>query len=113
MSGHEGHDMGGHEGHDMGGHEGHDMGGQGADPHAKHMGMMIMMHSKAAATDVPNGARIELTVGAADVGKLQSELRMHAQHLASGTCSMGGSHGDMHGDAHGAPAQADPHAGHH
>lgn len=111
--GHEGHDMAGHEGHDMSGHAGHDMSGHGT---------MIMIHSKAAVTDVQNGVRFELTVGAADVGKLQSELRMHAQHLASGTCKMAGSHGEMHGggaDTQPAsvvpapPAQTDPHAGHH
>jgi hypothetical protein len=122
--GHEGHDMAGHQGHDMSGHDmsGHDMTGHQGHGAGQGAGTMIMVHSKATATDVPSGARVELTVGAADVGKLQSELRMHAQHLASGTCKMAGSHGEMHGGAAdnqpgGAtpapPAQTDPHAGHH
>ena len=108
-SSHEGHDMSG-QGHDMSGHQGHDMSGKdmsGKGHDMKGHGTMIMMHSKATATDVQNGARFELTVGPADIGKLQSELRMHAQHLASGSCAMG----DMHGAT--APATADPHAGHH
>ncbi len=102
MSGHAGHDMrgmqadnaGGHEGHDMsgmqangaGGHEGHDMSG---GKHAGHAGGMIGVHSKATVTDVEGGAKIEFVVGAADVAKIQAELRMHAQHFASGTCEMG------------------------
>ena len=80
---------GGHAGHDMGsaqGHEGHDM-----SKHAGHAGGMIGVHSKADAVDVDGGARLVLTAGAADVAKLQSELRMHAQHLSSGTCAMGSS----------------------
>jgi hypothetical protein len=93
--GHAGHDMGGgsaaggHAGHDMGsaqGHEGHDM-----SKHAGHAGGMIGVHSKADAVDVEGGARLVLTAGAADVAKLQSELRMHAQHLSGGTCAMGSS----------------------
>lgn len=35
------------------------------------------------------GAKLLFVSGAGDVAKLQSELRMHAQHLASGTCAMG------------------------
>ena len=68
------------------GHEGHDM-----SKHAGHAGGMIGVHSKADAVDVDGGARLVLTAGAADVAKLQSELRMHAQHLSSGTCAMGSS----------------------
>jgi hypothetical protein len=121
MSGHDmgGHDMGGHEGHDMSGHDmsghdmgGHDMGGHDMGGHGGH-GMMIMMHSKAAATDVQGGTRLELTVDPANVGKLQGEMRMHAQHMAAGTCAMPG--GSTGGAMPNAPAEtpADPHAGHH
>ena len=93
--GHAGHDMSGHAGHDMsgqgsagsaaGGHAGHDMKG---GPHAGHAGGMISVHSKATTEDVPNGAKIVFTVGGADVAKIQQELRMHAQHLSSGSCKM-------------------------
>ena len=85
MSGHAGHDMSGHAGHDMSGKEGHASGGS----HAGHAGGMIGVHSKATTSDVEGGAKIEFVVGAADVAKIQAELRMHAQHFASGTCEMG------------------------
>jgi hypothetical protein len=85
VSGHAGHDVSGHAGHDMGAHAGHAMGG-GA--HAGHAGGMIGVHSKATATDIDGGARLSFVSGAADVGTLQSELRMHAQHLSGGTCAM-------------------------
>ena len=49
---------------------------------------MIGIHSKATASDIDGGATILFTAGAADVAKLQGELRMHAQHLAAGTCRM-------------------------
>jgi len=50
---------------------------------------MISIHSTAAASDVPNGARVTFVAGASDqIGKLQSELRMHATHLAGGSCVM-------------------------
>jgi hypothetical protein len=97
-AGHAGHDMGGHAGHDMGGHAGHDMGGggdhaghdmSGGGKHAGHAGGMIGVHSKAAASDVEGGAKIAFTANGADAAKLQGELRMHAQHLASGSCEMG------------------------
>lgn len=63
--------------------------GQGAGGHAGHAGGMISVHSRAEASDVDGGARLALVVGGADVGKLQAELRMHAQHFASGSCAMG------------------------
>lgn len=99
--GHEGHDMSkmgsgstGHEGHDMSkmgsgaaGHEGHDMSKMGK--HAGHAGGMIGVHSKATSAEVPGGAKIAFIANGGDVGKLQTELRMHAQHFASGTCEMG------------------------
>ncbi len=84
--GHAGHDMGGHAGHDMsGGHAGHDMSGS---KHAGHAGGMIGVHSKAEASDVEGGAKINFVANGADVAKLQGELRMHAQHFSAGTCEM-------------------------
>ncbi len=80
-------DAGGHAGHDMGGHAGHDMGGSGA-PAGHDMSGMIGVHTKAVASDVEGGARITFVAGGADVATLQGELRMHAQHFASGTCAM-------------------------
>ena len=66
-----------------------------ADMHNKHdgpasaMGMMITTSSTANEADVDNGARVELVANKPDdVGSLQSELRMHAKHLASGSCEM-------------------------
>jgi hypothetical protein len=88
---------GGHAGHDMskmgsGSMQGHDMSNMGSgddmSQHAGHAGAMISVHSKAESADVERGAKLVLTVGAADVAKLQSELRMHAQHLSNGTCAM-------------------------
>ncbi len=86
--------------------------GAAAEPHAAHgagapagkgMGTMIGAHSTAAASDIDGGARVAFTAvdpapaaptappaGASPSGPaaLQSELRMHAQHLAAGTCEM-------------------------
>jgi len=71
-----------------GGHEGH----MQMPPDSKmqmQMGAMISIHSTAATTEIPNGARVTFTAASAgDAGKLQTELRMHAQHLASGNCVM-------------------------
>jgi len=58
------------------------------DGGAMEMGMMISTTSTAAASDIDNGARVTFTAKPEDVGGLQSELRMHAQHLAGGTCEM-------------------------
>lgn len=83
---HAGHDMSGHAGHEAsGGHAGHDMSGS---KHAGHAGGMIGVHSKAEAADVEGGAKVMFIANGGDVGKLQSELRMHAQHFAAGTCGM-------------------------
>lgn len=100
MSGMKGGDMSGHDmgdkkdgdmsGHDMGDKSGHDMSSMGKGEHAGHGGGMISVHAKAVSDDVDGGARLVLTVGPDDIGKLQSELRMHAQHMASGTCEMSG-----------------------
>ena len=81
--GHAGHDMSGHAGHDMSGHARHDM-----SSHAGHAGGMIGVHSKASANDIDGGAKLSFVAGSSEVAKLQSELRMHAQHMSTGTCSM-------------------------
>ena len=70
-----------------GGHEGHDMSKMGK--HVGHAGGMIGVHSKATSGEVPGGAKIVFAANGGDVGKLQTELRMHAQHFANGTCEMG------------------------
>jgi hypothetical protein len=67
---------------------GHGAGGTGGE-HAGHAGGMISVHSRADAGDIEGGARLAFVAGGADVGKLQGELRTHAQHLASGSCAMG------------------------
>lgn len=78
-------------GHD---HAHHDHGG-GEQDHSKHMnhanhasGGMVGVHSKAVASDVEGGAKLAFVSGASDIGKLQTELRMHAKHYAAGTCEM-------------------------
>ena len=88
----DGKDAGGHSGHDMSGHAGHSSGHAGHDmgKHAGHAGGMIGVHSKAASSEIDKGAKLAFVAGSAQVGKLQSELRVHAQHLATGTCKMEG-----------------------
>lgn len=49
---------------------------------------MIGVHARASAEDIDGGARLILVVAPGDLGKVQAELRKHAQHLASGTCDM-------------------------
>lgn len=87
-AGHAGHEEhaghAGHAGHGDGAHAGH-----GMSQHAGHAGGMIGVHSKAAASELEGGAKIAFIASGADVAKLQSELRMHAQHFAAGTCEMG------------------------
>lgn len=86
-AGHGGHaDHNAHAGHDA--HAGHGAAAPAAAaPAGKHtMGTMISAHSTAAVTELPNGARVAFT--AHDPAALQSELRMHAQHLGGGTCEM-------------------------
>ena len=84
-----GHDA--HAGHgDHGAGSGHDAhAGHAGGAHAGHAGGMIGVHSRATASDVEGGAKVTFVAGGADVAKLQGELRMHAQHLAAGTCAMG------------------------
>ena len=77
---------GDHAGHDMG-----KMGGEGGDHDMSKMGGagMIGVHAKATASDIEGGSRLVLTVAPSDVGKIQSELRSHVQHMAGGSCAMG------------------------
>jgi hypothetical protein len=51
-------------------------------------GSLAAMMPKATATaaDIDGGSRVTLSSG--DAGKLQSELRMHANHLSAGSCKM-------------------------
>ena len=84
---------GGHAGHDMSAMQGsagggHDMSAMQNKAHAGHAGGMISVHSKATTADVQGGAKIAFTVASGDVAKMQTELRMHAQHLAGGSCKM-------------------------
>lgn len=52
------------------------------------MGQMISVHSRATATDIEQGARVDFISSPNDVAQLQNELRVHAQHLVGGTCKM-------------------------
>lgn len=69
-----------------GGHAHHHEHGSDHD-HAA-MSSMIQIHSKAVLSDVDGGSKVAFISSAADIGKLQSELRMHAKHYAAGTCRM-------------------------
>ena len=60
--------------------------------HSKMAGMMISVHSKAVAEDLEGGARLSFIAAPADVATLQGQLRMHAEHMASGSCPMMGDH---------------------
>ncbi len=65
-----------------------------ADAITKHdaksdLASMLATPSTAVASDADKGARVAVTAQKPDdVSALQSELRMHAQHLASGSCKM-------------------------
>jgi hypothetical protein len=53
------------------------------------LGMMFTAGSKATATEVTGGARVELAAAHPDgAAAIQNELRMHASHLSSGSCEM-------------------------
>lgn len=86
---HAGHGGGAAAGGDDHAAMGHGASASGQGGHAAHAGGMISVHSRADTAEVDGGARLVFIAGAAEVGKLQSELRMHAQHLASGSCAMG------------------------
>jgi hypothetical protein len=83
------HDMKGMDHSKMGGMD-HDMEGMDHSKMGGMEGMMMGVHSTATAEDVEGGARLVLSTDPGDVGKLQNELRMHAQHMADGTCPMMG-----------------------
>jgi hypothetical protein len=63
-----------------------------AEMHNKHegpgdaMGMMFPQSWKATAQDIQGGARVEFSGD--DPADVQSQLRMHAGHLSSGSCAM-------------------------
>jgi hypothetical protein len=66
-----------------------------AEMHAKHdgpraaMGMMFPAEWTASAKEIEGGARVEFAAGKPEgAGDVQSQLRMHAGHLTSGTCAM-------------------------
>jgi hypothetical protein len=79
-------DGGGH--HHHAGMEHGDAGGG----HAMHAmdGTMVATHSNARAEDIEGGARVVYIAAPAQVAALRDELRMHAPHFASGSCSMKG-----------------------
>ena len=56
------------------------------DGPADAMGMMFPQSWKATAQDIQGGARVEFAGD--DPAVVQSQLRMHAGHLASGSCAM-------------------------
>ncbi|HTR51698.1 MAG TPA: hypothetical protein VMJ10_13375 [Kofleriaceae bacterium] len=47
-----------------------------------------MVHADRSVENIDRGARVVDSAKRADVGALQSELRMHAEHLANGSCQM-------------------------
>lgn len=66
-----------------------------ATMHTKHdgpgsaLGMMFPAEWTAAAKDIDGGARVEFTASKPeDAATVQSQLRMHAGHLSSGSCAM-------------------------
>jgi hypothetical protein len=77
-----------HAGHGGTGHAGGGHGAHGGGEHAGHASGMIGVHARASSEEIDGGARLVLVVAPADLGKVQDELRKHAQHLASGTCDM-------------------------
>lgn len=49
---------------------------------------MVQTESTKTVENITGGARVAFAAKPEQVGALQSELRMHAKHLASGTCKM-------------------------
>ena len=64
------------------GHEAHGAGGGAGEP------MAIGVHSRATASDIDGGARLEWITFPGQVGFLREELRGHAEHLSMGHCAM-------------------------
>lgn len=56
------------------------------DGPADAMGMMFPQSWKATAVDIEGGARVEFSGD--DPSVVQSQLRMHAGHMSSGSCAM-------------------------
>ena len=84
---------GDHAGHAMHGeHAGHAMHGEhaGHGEHAMHGGdgpaAMITTHSRVEVADTEQGVRATFVTFPDQVGALQAEVRMHAEHLASAGC---------------------------
>jgi hypothetical protein len=73
-----------------GGHDHHHHAGSAAshDGHDAKAGSMIAVHSKATSEDIDGGVKLVFVAFPDGISKIQGELRMHAQHLASGTCKM-------------------------
>lgn len=113
---------GGHAGHDMAGMDHSNMNHAAGGEHDGHAGGMISIHSKAAEEDIEGGAKLVVTAAPSDIAALGDQLRMHAKHLAAGTCKMdgaasghtpdGGGHDGHAGGGHSAvpvePAAPDP-----
>jgi hypothetical protein len=65
-----------------------------AEAHNQHadagsLAAMLPSGASAKASDVDGGSRVVFTAASPDsAGAVQSELRMHAQHLSAGTCKM-------------------------
>jgi len=51
-------------------------------------GVMVQTPATKSVDNIDRGARVVFAAKPEQVGALQSELRMHAQHLAGGTCQM-------------------------
>lgn len=73
-------------GDEAGGGHHHDHAAMQHQQQAPASGAMIGVHSKAIAQDVEGGAKLAYVAAPDGVAQLQGELRVHAQHLASGTC---------------------------
>ena len=96
---HNQHHSGGEGGmHEHGMHE-HGMHGHGMHGHeGMTSGMAMPPPSRATVEDLANGARILVTPNdAADLQKLQSAVRGHAQHMSQHGCGMMGQGGVDHG----------------
>jgi hypothetical protein len=67
------------------------MGGMGGMGHGDMGGMQMPPPSRASVEDLPNGARITVTPNdAADLQRLQSTIRAHAEHMQQHGCAMMG-----------------------
>lgn len=83
-----GHDHHHHHHHGGSGEGGGDHGDHGAAAHVGFSHTMIAGHSRAIASDLDGGARLELVAFPDGIGAMREELRGHAGHLAAGHCAM-------------------------